>query len=103
MLTRREFAGITTCALCGIGELVAAEANAQGAPPAATPGGTRKVLSQKDGPAPGYVTVLGEATIDQGVSVGRHPHPGIESAYGLEGALELPIQGQETRSVKAGD
>jgi len=60
-------------------------------------------LSQTDGPAPGYVTVLVEATIEPGVGVARHTHPGIESAYVLEGGFELPIQGQQTRTIKAGD
>ena len=103
MLTRRGFAGFASCALCGIAEFVAAEASAQGAPPAASAGVTRKILSQTDGPTPGYVTVLVEATIDAGVKVGRHTHPGIESAYVLEGGFELPIQGQPTKSLKAGD
>ncbi|MGZ3330117.1 MAG: cupin domain-containing protein, partial [Xanthobacteraceae bacterium] len=56
-----------------------------------------------DGPAPGYVTLLVEATIEPGVAVGRHTHPGIESAYVMEGGFELPIQGQPTRMLKAGD
>ncbi len=56
-----------------------------------------------DGPAPGYVTLLVEATIEAAVAVGRHTHPGIESAYVLEGGFELPIQGQPTRTIKAGD
>ena len=56
-----------------------------------------------DGPGPGYVTLLVEATIEPGVAVGRHTHPGIESAYVLEGGFELPVQGQQTRTVKAGD
>ena len=103
MLTRREFAGIVSCAICGITEFVAAQASAQTAPPAATAGVTRKILSQTDGPAPGYVTLLVEATIEAGVAVGRHTHPGIESAYVLEGGFELPIQGQPTRTTKAGD
>ena len=103
MLTRREFAGIVSCAICGITELVAAQASAQTAPPAATAGVTRKILSQTDGPAPGYVTLLVEATIEAGVAVGRHTHPGIESAYVLEGGFELPIQGQPTRTTKPGD
>ena len=103
MLTRRGFAGFASCALCGIAEFVAAEASAQGAPPAATGGVTRKILSQTDGPAPGYTTVLVEATIEAGVKVGRHTHPGIESAYVLEGGFELPIQGQPTKTLKAGD
>jgi quercetin dioxygenase-like cupin family protein len=54
--------------------------------------------------APGYETLLVEVTIEPGVAVARHKHPGIESAYVLEGAaFELPIQGQPTRTVKAGD
>ena len=67
------------------------------------PGVTRKILSQTDGPAPGYVTLLVEAEIEAGVNVGRHTHPGIESAYVLEGGFELPIEGQPTRTLKPGD
>ena len=100
MLTRRGFA---SCALCAITGFIATEASAQGAPPAAAGGVTRKILSQTDGPAPGYETLLVEATIEAGVAVGRHTHPGIESAYVLEGGFELPIQGQATRALKAGD
>ena len=37
------------------------------------------------------------------MQVGRHTHPGIESAYVLEGNFEVPIQGQPTRIVKPGD
>ena len=103
MLTRRGFAGFASCALCGITEFVATAASAQGTPPVATSGVTRKVLSQADGPVPGYVTVLVEATIDAGVPVARHTHPGIESAYVLEGGFELPIQGQATLTIKPGD
>jgi quercetin dioxygenase-like cupin family protein len=103
MLTRRGFAGFASCAICGITEFVATAASAQGTPPAASGGVTRKILSQADGPAPGYVTVLVEATIEPGVAVGRHTHPGIESAYVMEGGFELPIQGQPTRVLKVGD
>src|SRR5712692_11616341 len=81
MLTRRGFAGFASCAICGITEFIATAASAQGAPPAAAGGVTRKILSQTDGPAPGYVTVLVEATVEAGATVGRHTHPGIESAY----------------------
>jgi hypothetical protein len=75
MLTRRGFAGFASCAICGITQFVAAEAAAQGAPPAAG-GVARKILSQTDGPTPGYVTLLVEATVEAGVAVGRHTHPG---------------------------
>jgi hypothetical protein len=83
MLTRRGFAG-AACAICGITEFIATEALAQGAPPATTPGVTRKILSQQDGPMPGYVTVLVDATIDAGTPVARHTNPGIEWHYILQ-------------------
>jgi quercetin dioxygenase-like cupin family protein len=103
MLTRRGFAAFAPCALCGIGEFVATAASAQGAPPAAGGGVSRKILSQTDGPVPGYTTILVEATIEPGVTVGRHTHPGVESAYVLEGGFELPIEGQATREMKPGN
>src|SRR5205085_6881792 len=103
MLTRRGFAGFASCAICGITEFIASEVSAQGTPPAATAGVTRKILSQTDGPTPGYVTLLVEATIEAGVPVARHTHPGIESAFVLEGGFELPVQGQPTRMLKVGD
>ena len=103
MLTRREFAGFASCAICGLSELVTTEALAQGAPPATIAGVTRKILSQMDGPVPGYVTINVEVEIDPGVTIGRHTHPGIESGYVLEGGLDLPIQGLPTRTLKPGD
>ena len=103
MLSRRAFTGFASCAICGITEFVASEVSAQGAQPAATAGVTRKILSQTDGPVAGYVTLLVEATIEAGVKVGRHTHPGIESSYVLEGGFELPIEGQATRTIRAGD
>ena len=103
MLTRRGFAGIATCAICTAAGFIATEASAQGAPPAATGGLTRKILAQTDGPMPGYVTIIAEVEIEPGVLVARHTHPGIESGYVVEGGLDLPIQGQPTRALKPGD
>ena len=98
MLTRRGFA---SCAICAITGFIATDASAQGAAPAG--GVTRNILSKSDGPTAGYETLLIEAIIEAGVPVGKHTHPGIESAYVLEGGFELPIQGQETRNMKPGD
>ena len=100
MLTRRGFAGCTICALTGV---IATDASAQAAAPVATTGYTRKILSQMDGPTPGYVTILVEAELQAGGTIARHTHPGIESTYILEGSVEIPIQGQPTRSYKPGD
>jgi quercetin dioxygenase-like cupin family protein len=103
MLTRRGFAGVASCALCAVTGFIATDASAQTKATATTPGVTRKVLSQTDGPTPGYVTIIVEAEIEPGVTVARHTHPGIESAYVIEGGLDLPIEGQPTRSLKPGD
>ena len=100
MLTRRGFTG---CAICAAAGFIATGALAQGAQVAVTPGLTRKILSQMDGPMPGYVTVNAEVEIEPGVLVARHTHPGIESGYLLEGGIDLPIQGQPTRTLKPGD
>ena len=108
MLTRRWFssgmAGVAGCVLCEISTgFIATEASAQQAAPPPTAGVRRKVLSQVEGPTPGYVTIMVEGEIDPGALVARHTHPGIESGYILEGALELPVEGQPTRVLKAGD
>src|SRR6202035_641973 len=103
MLTRRGFAGFASCALCGLAGFVATDASAQGTPPPAPAGFSRKILSQMDGPMPGYVTLVVEVNIDPGVLVARHTHPGIESAYVISGGLELPVEGQPTRMLKPGD
>jgi quercetin dioxygenase-like cupin family protein len=103
MLTRRGFVGFASCAICGITEFIATEASAQGTPVAVTPGLTRKILAQMDGPMPGYVTINAEVEIEPEVFIARHTHPGIESGYLLEGGIDLAIQGQPTRSLKPGD
>jgi len=102
MLTRRGFTGFASCALCAVTGFIATEASAQGTPPAASGGVTRKIISKSDGPG-GYEILLVEAEIAAGVAVGRHTHPGVESAYVLEGGFELPIQGQDTKMLKPGD
>jgi len=104
MLTRRGFAGFASCAICAVTGFIATDASAaEGAAPAAASGVRRKLLSQLDGPMPGYTTINMEVELDAGVAVPRHTHPGIESSYVLEGGFELPIQGQPTRMLKAGD
>jgi quercetin dioxygenase-like cupin family protein len=104
MLTRRDFAGVASCAICGLHGFLAADASAQNAQPSAGSGGvTRKILSQIDGPTPGYTTIMMEVTVETGVSVPRHTHPGVESSYVMEGGGELPVEGQPMRVFKAGD
>ena len=101
MLTRRGFAGFASCAICAATGFMATDASAETAP--APSGIARKTLSELDGPVPGYVTINMEVDIEPGAFIIRHTHPGIESGYVLEGGLDVPIQGQPTRSLKTGD
>jgi quercetin dioxygenase-like cupin family protein len=87
MLTRRGFAGVASCAICGLAGFMTTDASAQSAQP--TPGLTRKILSQIDGPIPGYTTISADVTIEPGAKVARHTHPGIESSYVVEGSLNF--------------
>ena len=101
-LNRRMIFG---CALCAVPALIATSTTgmAQTAAPAATAGVKRKVLSQLDGPAPGYVTIAVELEIEPGAIVARHTHPGIESTYFISGSGELLVDGQPAKPFKAGE
>jgi quercetin dioxygenase-like cupin family protein len=66
-------------------------------------GFTRVALQTQDLSAPGRVAVQARAEFDPGVAAGRHTHPGEELGYVLEGQLELRIDGQAPRMVKAGE
>ena len=104
MMTRRAFTGVATCAICAAAGIIPPGATAaEGAPPAATAGLKRKILSTTDGPTPGYVTIIAEVEIEPGVTVARHTHPGIESGYVVAGGLNLSIEGMPTRALKPGD
>jgi hypothetical protein len=82
MLTRRGFAA---CALCAVTSFLATGAEAQNAPA----GLKRTIITRTDGPMDGYETVNVRVDLDAGTLVPRHTHPGIESSYVVEGALEL--------------
>jgi quercetin dioxygenase-like cupin family protein len=98
MLSRRKFAACALCAVAGFAATAVGEANAQ------MPAGIKRtILSKTDLPDGKYVALLVAVEIDAGVSVPRHTHPGVESAYCLDGSAELSIKGQPDRMVKAGD
>ena len=96
MLTRRGFAA---CALCAVTGFVATGAEAQNAPG----GPKRTIITRTDGPMDGYEAVNVRVDLDAGTLIPRHTHPGIELSYVVEGALELSVDGQGTRTFKAGD
>ena len=97
MLSRRRF---SACAICAaVGGFVATEAAAQGQPS----GLTRKVLSERDLPDSKYKAVQVAVEIAAGFEVARHTHPGVESAYVIEGEAELLVDGQASRKIQASD
>jgi quercetin dioxygenase-like cupin family protein len=53
--------------------------------------------------APGQHAVVVRGEIDGGVSAPRHTHPGDEISYVMEGEVELLIDGEPPRLVKAGE
>jgi quercetin dioxygenase-like cupin family protein len=50
----------------------------------------------------GHEAVTARVDIPQGVSVGKHTHPGEEVAYVMQGTLQVEIEGA-TKTVKAGE
>ena len=69
-------------------------------PPA---GFKRTVLQRADLSAPGREVVMALAELPPGMAVGRHTHPGEEVSYVLEGSIQLLVDGQPPREVKAGE
>ena len=67
------------------------------------PGFSRVLLQTVDLSTPGKVAVQARAEFDPGMAAGRHTHPGEELTYVLEGQVELRIDGQPPRIIKAGE
>ena len=67
------------------------------------PGFSRTLLQTQDLSTPEKVAVVARAEFEPGVAAGRHTHPGEELGYILEGELELLVDGQPPRKVKAGE
>ncbi len=98
MLSRRKFAACALCAVTGFAATAVGDANAQ------MPAGLKRtILSKTEMPDGKYVALLVAVEIDAGVTVPRHTHPGVESAYCTEGSAQLSIKGQPDRIVKAGE
>lgn len=67
------------------------------------PGIQRTVVHRADVSVPGREAVIARVEIAPGASAGRHTHPGEEISYVIEGEVEVLVDGQPTRRVKAGD
>ena len=83
-----------------------AKAQDKAAPPPITQGAAnikRTPVQKFDVPGTNLETVIAIADIIPSVSIGAHTHPGIESAYLLEGDIVVKIAGQPDRAVKPGE
>ena len=98
MLSRRIFTG---CLVCAGMQLIASGASAQ--TPAATGGVSRLLLGKQDLPGTNYECIQVIGTIEPGILVARHTHPGIESAIVMEGGGILSVKGAPDRTIKPSD
>jgi len=64
---------------------------------------TRAVVGKADVSVPGREAVVARVEVAAGARAGRHTHPGDEISYVLEGEVELLIEGQPPRALKAGE
>jgi quercetin dioxygenase-like cupin family protein len=70
----------------------------------AQPGGLNRVVVGKgEISVPGREAVVATVDVAPGMRAGRHTHPGDEISYILEGEVELLIDGQPARTVRAGE
>ena len=102
MITRRGFAGVAVCAICSLAGFWATEAFAQASAPTTANGVTTQILSRTDGLLPGYETIVMDVKLDKGTVIARHTHPGVESTYIMEGSIEVPVEGRETKVYNVG-
>ena len=93
MISRRFFAG---CAICDAG-LTATSARAD------APTFKRTILNKIEQPGDTLVTVQVQVDIDATYFVAAHTHPGVETAYILEGGGEFMMKGAANRKVGPGD
>jgi quercetin dioxygenase-like cupin family protein len=78
---------------------------AQSQPPAtpAKPAIKRTLLQKYDVPGTNYETVVAFIELGPNVTIGRHSHPGTETAYIVEGEFVLIVEGQPDRNLGRGD
>ncbi len=67
------------------------------------PGFTRTLLQDQNLSAQGRHAVVARAEFVPGGVAGRHTHPGEELGFVVEGTLELLIEGQPPKTIKAGE
>jgi quercetin dioxygenase-like cupin family protein len=97
MFTRRRFGACAVCAALTASEVKAETQGTQ------TGGTTRTILSSTEFPGDKYITILVSVEVAPGATVARHTHPGVESAFVLEGEGVFSVKGQPDRQFKTMD
>ena len=64
---------------------------------------TRTLVGKADVSVPGREAVVARVEVAPGAKAGRHTHPGDEISYVMEGEVQLLIDGQPPKTVKAGE
>lgn len=90
-MIKKIILGLSVIAFAGAGAAIAQQSGIKRTP-----------LQKLDFPA-GYNTVTAIAEVPAGGAAGRHTHPGMETGYVLEGELELVLDGQPPKIIKAGE
>jgi quercetin dioxygenase-like cupin family protein len=78
-------------------------APAQTSAPAAAPAVERKLLLKQDTAVPGREAVMASVTLPPGGREGRHTHFADVCGFVVEGTVILDVEGQPTKTYKAGD
>ena len=64
---------------------------------------TRTLVGKADVSVPGREAVVARVEVAPGAKAGRHTHPGDEISYVMEGQVDLLVDGQPARTIKAGE
>ena len=64
---------------------------------------TRTVVGRADVSVPGREAIVARVELAPGALAARHTHPGDEISYVAEGQVELLLDGQPPRVIKAGE
>ena len=68
-----------------------------------TSGLSRTLVGKADVSVPGREAVVAKVEVAPGSRAGRHTHPGDEISYVSEGQVDLLVDGQPPRTLKAGE
>lgn len=64
---------------------------------------SRTLVGKADVSVPGREAVVAKVEVAPGSRAGRHTHPGDEISYVTDGEVDLLVDGQPARTLKAGE